>query len=192
MKAYALQSKDQVVINLRTKYKNDISSADKKTWEEYWELMGKNGTWVDHIFVQMTAWLMNLDIMILTTSSKPENPFIHLIGNTENGPGNTSSPPLILGNYTNVHYQSLIPNHHPGAGTLKTKKSQDTVMQTFPDEENKEEFIFIQDGKTIIFKRLHLGRFECPFCNQEQFSIGNHIKSPGCKIHELQIDGKQF
>ena len=81
VKDFALQSKDQVVINLRAKYKKEIAPADKKTWEEYWDLMGKKGTWVDHIFIQMTAWYMNLDIMILTTSSRSEDPFIHLSGN---------------------------------------------------------------------------------------------------------------
>ena len=105
VKAYALQSKDQVVIDLRAKYNKEIGSADKKTWEEYWDLMGKNGTWVDHIFIQMTAWFMTLDILILTTSSQPENPFILLIGKTESTPQDNSSPPLILGNYTNVHFQ---------------------------------------------------------------------------------------
>merc|ERR1711867_184988 len=29
-------------------------------------------------------------------------------------------------------------------------------------------------------------------CNQEQSSIGNHIKKPGCKIQDLQIDRIQF
>ena len=188
MKAYALQSKDQVVSNLRTKYKKEIAPADK----EYWDLMEKNGTWVDHIFIQITAWFMTLDILILTTSSQPENPFIHLIRKTENTPQDNSSPPLILGNYTNVHYQSLIPYDHPGANSLKTKKSPETRNEIIPDEENKEEFIFIQEGKTIIFKRTHLGRFKCPICNQVQFSIGSHIKSLECQIHKLQMDKKEF
>ena len=75
-----------MVLNLRTNYKKEIAPADKKTWEEYLDLMGKNGTWVDHIFIQMTAWFMTLDILILTSSSQPENPFIHLSGNTANAP----------------------------------------------------------------------------------------------------------
>ena len=134
---------------------------------------------------------MNLDIMILTTSSRSEDPFIHLHGNITEIPGNLSGPPLILGNYTNVHYQSLIPHDHQGETSIRTQK-HDPTNQIIPEEEKKEEFIFVQNGMTLIFKRVQLGRFECPICNQEQSSIGNHIKKPGCKIQNLQIDRIQF
>ena len=90
---------------------------------------------------------MTLDILILKTSSQPENPFILLIGKTESTPQDNSSPPLILGNYTNVHYQSLIPKDHHGESSLKTKKSPETRNEIIPDEENKEELIFIQKEK---------------------------------------------
>ena len=173
VKAYALQSKDQVVTNLRTKYKKEISPADKKTWEEYWDLMGKKGTWVDHIFVQMTAWYMNLDIMILTTSSQSENPFIHLSGNIKETPGNLSGPPLILGNYTNIHYQSLLPQDQQEKTTVRTKK-QDPTNQIIPEEEKTEEFIFLQGELTVVFKRLQLGRFECPYCHCLSLFYGFH------------------
>jgi hypothetical protein len=70
--------------------------------------MANDGTWVDHMFVQVLAWYMELDI--LTTSSQPENPFIVINGNLNNVPQIASGPSLLLGNYTNVHYQSLLPN----------------------------------------------------------------------------------
>ena len=106
---FALNSKDQAITNLRVKYEQDIGPAENKSWNEYWNLMGKDGTWVDHIFIQMAAWYMTLDILILTTSSKPENPFIVISGHTNTTHASDSDPPLLLGNYTNVHYQSLLP-----------------------------------------------------------------------------------
>ena len=157
-KTFALQSKDEVVTSLRAKYEREIRPVEKKSWEDYWDLMGKKGTWVDHIFIQMTAWYMNLDIMILTTSSRSEDPFIHLSGNIKETPGNISGPPLILGNYTNVHYQSLIPHDHQGETSIRTQK-YDPTKQIIPEEEKKEEFIFMQNGMTLIFKRVKLGRF---------------------------------
>jgi hypothetical protein len=75
--------------------------------------MALDGTWVDHIFVQMIAWYMELDLLILTTSSQPENPVIFISGNINNIPAPGSIPPLVLGNYTNVHYQSLLPAYGP-------------------------------------------------------------------------------
>ena len=98
---FALESKELVILNLKMKYENEIAPVDKKSWKEYWDQMGKMGTWVDHIFIQMTAWFMNLDILILTTSSQPKNPFIHISGQIKNTHENISGPPLILGNFTN-------------------------------------------------------------------------------------------
>ena len=163
---FALQSRKKDIVNLKTKYEKEISPADKKSWKEYWDQMGKKGTWVDHIFIQMTAWFMNLDILILTTSSQSENPFIHISGNIMNIPENISGPPLILGNYTNVHYQSLIPHKQEGQSTANINK-QEGAEKTLLEEAKKDEFIFLQDGMTIIFKSSQIMRFTCPFCNKE-------------------------
>ena len=103
---FALRSRDQTINRLKIEYEQEIGPAESKSWEEYWYQMAKEGTWVDHIFIQMTALYMALDILILTTSSQPPNPFI-IIKGKDNDTG--SEPPLILGNYTNVHYQSLLP-----------------------------------------------------------------------------------
>ena len=95
----------------------------------------KEGTWVDHIFIQMTAWYMTLDITILTTSSKPENPFI-IIKGKENDAG--SGPPLILGNYTNIHYQSLLPKQgvtYSSKGE-ELSKSQEKQKETHSSKDN--------------------------------------------------------
>ena len=43
------------------------------------------------------------------TSSKPPNPYIVIIGNVSQIHNFVSGPPLLIGNYTNVHYQSLLP-----------------------------------------------------------------------------------
>ena len=116
---FALESREQAILNLKMKYENEIAPVDKKSWKEYWDQMREKGTWVDHIFIQMTAWFMNLDILILTTSCQPKNPFILISGNIKNTPENISGPDLILGNYTNIHYQSLIPYNEEGQRIAK-------------------------------------------------------------------------
>ena len=73
--------------------------------------MSKDGTWVDHLFVQVTAWYMELDIMILTTSSLPKSPFVFISGDVHNNKASTNGPPILLGNYTNINYHSLVEDH---------------------------------------------------------------------------------
>ena len=170
VKNFALNSQEQAVLNIRKRYEEDIEPVDKQSWGEYWAQMGRNGTWVDHIFIQMTAWFMKLDMMILTTSSRPENPFIHLSGNLRTIPENTSGPPLLLGNYTNVHYQSL----------LEDNEEKQQGMEN--NDTKTEEFIFTEDRMTLIFKSSPRGQLKCPLCNQEFTRIGKHIDSKGCKI----------
>ena len=130
---FALRSKDQAITNLRAKYEQEIGPADKTSWEEYWYQMAKDGTWVDHIFIQVTAWYMALDILILTTSSQPPKPFIII-----EGKGNATDPPLILGNYTNVHYQSLLPKQgvtYSSKGE-ELSKSQEKQKETHSSKDN--------------------------------------------------------
>ena len=105
---FALKCRKKIISDLKRKYEMEIQHLENKTWNEYWTQMAKDGTWVDHMFVQVTAWFLNLDIMILTSSSLPNSPFIFIDGNMNNVPEDMKGPPILLGNYTNVHYQSLI------------------------------------------------------------------------------------
>ena len=100
---FALKSRHKKIANLESKYEEELKQVEKISWAEYWNQMAHNGTWVDHMFVQMTAWYMELDLLILTTSSLPDNHFILISGNINNSSEIMIGPPLILGNFTNVH-----------------------------------------------------------------------------------------
>ena len=197
---FALKSRDQVIANLKTKYEQEIGPADKRTWEDYWNYMGKDGTWVDHIFIQMTAWYMTLDILILTTSSKPENPFIVISGHTNITHASDSDPPLLLGNYTNVHYQSLLPGQ---IVSLQEKKHESySLKQSIPKTNTKEpensqegkrdDFIFRQGKLEITFKSLDMNKWQCSFCKQVITKLGQHISNKSCPIVELKLDKAEF
>ena len=80
---FALNSNHGSVNDLKAKYEKEIQQVENKSWIEYWKHMAQDGIWVDHIFVQMVAWYMELDILILTTSSTPEAPFIFISGKLE-------------------------------------------------------------------------------------------------------------
>ena len=72
---FALHCQHQNVSDYKTNYETVLSKNDK-TWKEYWKNMEMDGTWVDSVFIQITAWMIGLDIQILTTSSNPNKPFI--------------------------------------------------------------------------------------------------------------------
>ena len=113
--------------------------------------MAQDGTWVDHIFVQMIAWYMELDLLIVTTSSQPDNPFIFISGNINNIPAPDSIPPLLLGNYTNVHYQSLLLE----TGQMTSGKEQVSRRQIVSQEQKTEEFIFMQNEYLKFWKAVN-------------------------------------
>ena len=147
--------------------------------------MAQDGSWVDHMFVQVLVLYIELDILILTTSSNPENPFICINGTINNIPGVAYSPPLIIGNYTNVHYQSLLPKLE----TLNQEKEQKPRNSNpTPNEQKNDDFIFLHNGDTIIFRILEKVKFQCPYCKNLLIRIVKHINNQSCKIIEVNID----
>ena len=63
VKHFAMKSRHQAVTDLRKRYEEVIGPVDNKSWSDYWNEMAEDGTWVDHIFVQMIAWFMELDLL---------------------------------------------------------------------------------------------------------------------------------
>ena len=106
---FSLTSRHQTIARLKTKYDTELDQANNMSWAGYWNEMSKDGIWVEHMFVQVTAWFLGLDIQILTTSATQKTPFIVLYGDIDNVDKPSSGPPLLIGNYANVHYQSLLP-----------------------------------------------------------------------------------
>jgi hypothetical protein len=197
-----MNSRHKAVADLRTKYEQVIGPVDNKSWSDYWTGMAQDGTWVDHIFIQIIAWYMELDILILTTSSKPDSPFIFISGNMNNIPAFNSRPPLILGNYTNIHYQSLLPKDgmmdsgNEQKSRLKTEsqdqKTESQDQKTESQDQKTENFIFMHNNKTVTFKVLEEGKLQCPFCSQFFIRIVTHINNQNCTIYQLHIDLTEF
>ena len=94
IKQFALNSPHKTLLNFKINYEEILLQEDKKTWRDYWAKMGLEGTWVDSIFVQVAAWYIGLDIKILVTSAKAENPFILVTGSIDNINESTDGPQL--------------------------------------------------------------------------------------------------
>ena len=71
--------------------------------------MLRNYEWVDSIFIQSTAWFLGLDIIIITSTSTDEHPYITISGNLVDEQIPCQGIPLTIGSKSNVHYQSLLP-----------------------------------------------------------------------------------
>ena len=101
--------KYDVVRNFKRNFEELLAPIDGHSWSQYWEMMSEDKTWVDSTFIQGAAWLLNHDIIIVTTSSTMNNPYIRVHGNRLSGDLNSKGHPLILGCKSNSHYQSLLP-----------------------------------------------------------------------------------
>ena len=142
---FALNNNHKTINEYKKAYETALHNTDR-TWIDYWVNMEQDGTWIDSVFIQVTAWYIGLDIKILTTSSKPENPFIVISGNINNPLVNSGGPPILIGNYTNIHYQSLLPTKHnldskankpnqimDGARTCSQPRQFHIILQRSPD-----------------------------------------------------------
>ena len=83
--------------------------VNRESWQQYWNRMATNRTWVDYWFVQATAWYLQLDIWIVATSCTESNPYIVISGNLGDGTCPSDGPIITLGTKSNCHYQSLLP-----------------------------------------------------------------------------------
>ena len=109
---FALETSNDNLSNLKEHYENVQIPLrnDGRSWNDYWEWMSQDKVWADDIFIQATAWYLELDIKIITFTSTPANPFMTISGaEREREP---SRPNLYVGYYPvppNQHYQSLLP-----------------------------------------------------------------------------------
>ena len=154
--------------------------------------MGRVGTWIDSVFVQVTAWYIGLDIKILITTAKAEHPFIIVTGSIDHINESSDGPQLLIGNYSNVHYQSLLPltmglniRNNPSESNFEERN------ENTPSEET-DDFIFMQNRNKVIFHSLKDNKFQCPFCNESFSRLVGHASSNKCNISKLNIDIKEF
>ena len=192
IKQFALNSQHKTLLDYKTNYQQILLQEDKTTWMDYWEKMGRVGTWIDSVFVQVTAWYIGLDIKILVTTVKAENPFIIVTGSIDHIDESSDGPQLLLGNYSNVHYQSLLPltmglniRKNPSARNFE-EGTEDALS------EETDDFIFMQNGNKVIFHCLKDNKLQCPYCSESFIRLVSHVTSNKCNISKSNIDIKEF
>ena len=102
-----LKRNDQKVLALKELFNIDQAAVgeETKTWEEYWETMLIDNVWADGYFIRATAWYLHMDIQIMDTKCREDEPYYTIDGNFS-GEGCTYI--LYIGYVSGVHYQSLL------------------------------------------------------------------------------------
>ena len=107
--AFMENSRNQTIQEYKRRYQEILASLDNRTWREYWKVMVRDYEWVDYIFIQSAAWFLGHDIIIVTTTSTEDHPYITISGNLGNEKMSCPGIPLTIGSKSNVHFQSLLP-----------------------------------------------------------------------------------
>ena len=68
--AFIMKSRHPRVAEFRQQYEELEGQISGISWHQYWASVVADRTWVDSWFVQATAWYLQLDIWIITTSNK--------------------------------------------------------------------------------------------------------------------------
>ena len=88
-------------------------SMPRRSWRQYWnDMQQPTGlrAWADNIFVQATAWCLNLDLRIIYAGADTDGRIVTTTdGNFSPAGGDERRPLLYLGYIVNEHYQSLLP-----------------------------------------------------------------------------------
>ena len=106
---FMTNSRHQTIQEYKRRYQEILATLDGRNWREYWEVMIRNYEWVDYIFIQSTAWFLGHDIIIVTTTSTEDHPYITISGNLNDEQIPCPGIALTIGSKSNVHYQSLLP-----------------------------------------------------------------------------------
>ena len=129
---FMLNSKNPSVLNYKLRYEKIAMPIIKKSWTAYWNFMMERFTWADSHFVQGTAYMLGLDIWIVTTKSKSSNPYTKSLADMSDPQNPSIAPPLILGLKGDCHYQSLLhleEDIHPHVTYADVVKEKTSLVQ---------------------------------------------------------------
>ena len=80
----------------------------RMSWDEFINEQNMVGTFATELFIKATAVIVGVDIHITSEHCNRESPF-NIITSSWNDTYSSSSPPLLIGNLSGLHFQSLLP-----------------------------------------------------------------------------------
>ena len=74
VKQFIVKSENPKIVSFKDQYDESVALENGELWEHYWERMTEDKMWVDHMFIQATAWYLKLDMWIIDTSCTESTP----------------------------------------------------------------------------------------------------------------------
>ena len=99
--AFALSNNDAQLVE----FIKNFNAISKVKWAAFFRNMRRDGVWADAPVTQVTAWLLDRDIWVVSEGNIPSNPYMVVYGTVKSPSGLA----LILGNVSSVHFQSFLP-----------------------------------------------------------------------------------
>ena len=91
-------------------YEDNHDKVESTEWKTFFKNMRKRGMWASGPVAQVTVWLLERDILVISEGNTKENPYMIVNGNRDGDDGNDSQhPPIVLGNSGSIHIQSFFP-----------------------------------------------------------------------------------
>ena len=189
------------VQNLRTDWANFTGLS----FEDYWKVdhIMKKSTWADHVFIQLAAWCLELDIVI--HQNIPSKPVTTMSGNLEDSDTPCNGPELHIGYLLNRHYQSLLPKkssdvtsrpieikrNWKAESANKRKSAESNRTATAAKRARKfEEVETLDESKINVAVAKTTSKLShCPVCKKSYKVLLQHIrKSEKCKRNISDYD----
>ena len=187
----------------RHSYMANEYPVSRISWNDYWFAMRQNNVWVDYKFIQGTAWYLSQDIMIVTTKSTPENPYIYISGNKKTMSIPCVGVPLLIGSELDWHFQSLLPeiedlvineDNFPPLTRMKNTDIKMNYQKPNLRQLNRLRHVkpTFQDAHDNYFTNKKYWKAICPNCQKKVASIKIHfLTSMICKQSSLLKDNNK-
>ena len=101
---FALNSKEEKVMTLRQNW-DKVSST---SWNDFFKKIKVVGVWVESPIPEIAALYLNRDMHIISQGHNEENPYTYLNGQRNEQTNEYESTPILLYNYVEQHFQSLL------------------------------------------------------------------------------------
>ena len=132
---YATMCETVELVNYKVNYDELALSISAKNWDCFFHEMKKPRVWAEGPVAQVTAWLLQRDILVISEGSKESNPYLLIPGDKTH-----SYPPMVLGNAAGCHYQSYIPLEEIKVANVVKKRKPNCSL-------NKNEMVFCSEVK---------------------------------------------
>ena len=163
---FILSTEHKKIQEFKKEYDYVLANMEGRTWRQYWDMMSRNGEWVDQIFVQSTAWYLSHDILVMTPTNTKQDPYFKISGNLYEESIPCPGYALTLGCKTDSHYQSFLPENGRLENARSKKNDRAIYLPKTSDPEAQSKIYEREEWPTLLesnrIKSLPIGNGRFP------------------------------